>query len=170
MIITKRTKTKKVLPFLTKDVLEKLLESVPEVPLETSISDMTIEQFEDIVNDEDKLINSFLKEKLLFDAIGKLKTYRREINEFKEFLKINEIKQSPEEKQAAIGINFPDFVTRMLLTVTKYYNLHSINEAKKMLMSDYFVVLWDEASSLKYQRAYSEIMAKKAELKNKKKK
>lgn len=170
MIITRRTKTKKILPFLTDEIFNELIESVPEVPLERSISDMTIEQFGDIADNEEKYVNKLLSEKYLFNAFGKLKTYKREMNEMKEFLKINEIKQSPEEKQAAIGINFPDFVTRMLLTVTKYYNLHSINEAKKMLMSDYFAVLWDEASSLKYQRAYSEIMAKKAELKNKKKK
>ena len=169
MRVDKRTKTKKILPFLTDELVNELLEKLPEVDLDKSIMNMTIEEFSTIIEDENAFIDKLIKEKYLFTAFGKLKSFKRQMKEITNFIKMYEIKQSQDEKQAAIGIIFPDLVSRMLLTVTKYLSLHSLEEAKHIKVSEYLIIMQDEASSLMYQRNYSDILSKKADLKNKNK-
>ena len=170
MKITKRTKTKQIKPFLTKELVEELLELVPEVDLEKNIMDMTIEEFSDVILNEDEFINKILNEKYLLVAFGKLKSYKNQMANITKLFKLYEIKQSQEEKQAAIGIIFPDLISKMMLTAAKFTNSTPLEAAKKMLVQEYLMIYQDEASSLMYQRAYSDIINKQMKLKEKGKK
>lgn len=171
MKITKRTKTRDVAPFLNKESIEELIEKVPEVDaFKKSIMDMTIEEFSDVIMNEDALVEGFLKEKYLFNAIGKLKSYKRQMESITKLFKLYEIKQTPEEKQAAVGIVFPDIISKMMLTASKLTSLTPLEAAKKMLVQEYLMIYQDEASSLMYQRAYSDIINKQMKLKEKGKK
>lgn len=170
MIITKRTKTKDVLPFINKENIDYILENVPEVELKKSIMNMTIEEFSEIILNEEAFILAFLKEKRAFKAFGKLKSYRKQMDDIQKFMKLYDIKQTNEEKQAANGIIFPDMVSRMLITVTKFFSLKSFDEAKKVKISDFLMIFQDENSSIQYQRAYSDILKAQQKIKNKGKK
>lgn len=158
MRVTKWTRTKTVLPYLTKENFDLLLEKVPEHKLKKDIISMRIKEFAEIIMDEDSHIEKYLKSFFAFTAFGKLKTYRRQMKEIMDFIKRYEIKQTQEEKMAAIGIEFPDVVSRMLITVTKFFGLKSFDEAMKVPLSSYLMILQEESSSIRYQRAYSDII------------
>lgn len=158
MLINKRTKTKKILPYLDEKQVEDIINQIPEVALPTPILELSIGEFGALLDDEETYIKNLLNEKYLFDALGKLKSYKRQMEELTNFLKLYEVKQTKEEKQAAVGVVFPDFAARMLLTVTKFFGLKSFDEAEKVKLSNYLLILQDEVSSLQYQRNYQNII------------
>lgn len=144
---------------MSKEDIEEVMKQIDEVPLEKNIFDMTIGEFIELAKDETSFIERIItKEKYLFNALGKLKSYQRQMTQLTNLLKMYDVKQSKEEKQAAIGVVFPDFDDKMLLTVTKFFSLHSFDEARKVKLVDYLVVFQDEASSMLYQRNYSNII------------
>lgn len=156
--LNKWSKTKDILPLLDKEKLEYILSQVEEVPLKKPILEMSIRKFGAIVNNEEEFIAKLLKKRRLFKALGLLKSYKRQMNEIVSFFKMYDIKQTKEEKQAAIGIVFPDLVSRMLLTVTKFYHLKSMKQAERRTVSEYLIVFQEESSSLMYQRNYNNIL------------
>lgn len=159
MLINKRTKTKKILPYLDEKQVEDIINQIPEVALPTPILELSIGEFGALLDDEETYIKNLLNEKYLFDALGKLKSFKRQMEELTNFLKLYEVKQTKEEKQAAVGVVFPDFAARMLLTVTKFFGLKSFDEAEKVKLSNYLLILQDEVSSLQYQRNYQDIIS-----------
>lgn len=169
MLINKKTKTKDILPIITLVQLDELIDQVEECPLDKSILEMSLAEFQAVIEDEEKFILSLLSEKYLFKALGKLKSYKRQMKEITNFLKMYDSKQTKEEKQAAIGIVFPDLVSKMLLTVTKFFHLKSFEEAEKVPVSSYLLIFQDEASSMLYQKAYNNIISEQIKQKNKKK-
>lgn len=158
MLINKRTKTKKILPYLDEKQVEDIINQIPEVALPTPILELSIGEFGALLDDEETYIKNLLNEKYLFDALGKLKSFKRQMEELTNFLKLYEVKQTKEEKQAAVGVVFPDFAARMLLTVTKFFGLKSFDEAEKVKLSNYLLILQDEVSSMQYQRNYQNII------------
>lgn len=168
MLINHRTKTKDILPLLTKERIDEIMEQVPEVDLPKPIIEMTIGEFGDLVTDEETFIVNLFKEKRLLVALGKLKSYKRQMNEITSFLKMYDIKQTKEEKQAAIGVVFPDLLAKILITVTRFFGLKSFDEAENVKLSAYLMIFQDESASLLYQRNYNNII--NAQMKQKPKK
>ena len=159
--LSKRTKTRDILPVLTKEQLEDFMSKIPEVPLKTPILSMKISEFSKIIDDEEAFVNKILSKRRLFKALGLLKSYKRQMNELTKFIKMYEVKQTQEEKAAAVGILFPDLVSYMLLTVTKFYHLNSMKQAEKMKVSEFLIVFQEDSSGLLYQRNYNKIMQAK---------
>lgn len=85
------------------------------------------------------------------------------------WIKKFQVKQSMQEKNAAVNIQFPDFCSRILLTVTEYFNLKSFKEAEKVPLADYLLILQDQSTSIQYQRAYQRIIELEQKSKSKKK-
>lgn len=169
MKITKKTKTSEILPFLTKDNLEDLLKQVETVPLEKTLMSMTIAEFDGVINNEEGFLMNLVKDnKYALQFLGKLKSYRTQIEGLNSFFKRFEVKLSPEETAAAKGVLFPDTIQRMLLTCCSFFHLKSFDEAEDCKVSDYLLIFQDEASTAQYQRNYNKIMEQKQ--KNKKKK
>lgn len=168
MIITKRTRLRSVLPLLIdKQRVESVLDDVEEFPLKKDVLSMTVGEFSEIVLDEDKFVASILNPReRAYKALGRLKNYKRQMKQLMEWMKKFQIKQSADEKQAAIGIDFPDMCSRMLLTVTSYFGLKSFKEAESVPLADYLLILQDQSTSIIYQRNYSKLI----EMKNKTKK
>lgn len=163
MKITKRTRVKEVLPLLTERRLEYLLERLQEFPLEKPILSLTIGEFAEILLDEQAYVMRLLNPReRAWKAFGRLKTFKREMSEISDFMKRYEIKQSSEEKQAAVGVDFPDFIAKILITVTQFFNLHSFKEAEAIPLANYLVILQDQSSAVKYQRNYSKILEQKS--------
>lgn len=168
MQITKRTRLRKVLPLLIdKERVDTLIDSVDEYPLKKKIISMTVGEFIDLVTDEDKFISSLLNPReRAYKALGRLKAYKNQMKALFDWMKKLQVKQSQDEKQAAIGVDFPDMCSRMLLVVTEYFHLKSFKEAEKVPLADYLLILQDQSTSIQYQRNYSRLI----EMKNKTKK
>lgn len=166
MQITNKTLTKDILPLLTKELLEELLEKVPAVPLKKPLLSMTIGEFGAIVEDEETYIVKLLSHRKALKAFGLLKQYRQEIDGISKFFKLYDYQKTQEEKAAAVGIRFPNLGQRMLIDVVKWFHLNSMQEAEKIKISEWLTIWQDEAANALYQRNYSKIIDQKHKAKN----
>lgn len=169
IIITKRTRVRSILPYLYKEGrAEKIMESVPAYPLEKSIYDMTIGEFISIIENEEQFVNKIMRprERALI-AFGRLRTFKTELQNLKKTIEMFQLKQTNEEKQAAVGIMFPDNINRMLITVTQFFHLHSFKEAESIPLGDYLLILQEQYSSIQYQRNYQKILDSQTKIKKK---
>ena len=169
MKITKKTKVKEILPFLTEERFNKLLEAVEEYPLDKNILSFSIGEFADLTIDEESYIKKILnpKEKV-YIAFGKLKSYRNQMKQLADYLKTFELKLTPEEKQASQGIDLPSTVERILLDTVKAYHLHSTKEAEELPLTDWILFLKDSVATARYSRNYNKILEQKAKAHRKK--
>ena len=166
MKITKRTKTKDVLPLLTQDTLKELLEKVPAVPLGKPLITLTVGEFGEMVEDEETYIGKLLKHRKALKAFGRLKQYKQEIEAISKFFKLYDIRRTADESNAAIGIKFPNLGQRMLIDCVKWFHLNSMEEAEKVKLSAWLTMWQDEAANALYQRNYSKILEQKHKSKN----
>ena len=167
MKITRKTRTKDILPLLTKERLDEVLAQVPEVPLGKPLLSMSIREFGEIVSDEEGFLLSLVKRnRRALRFLGRLKAYRREMDALNKFIKRFDVEQSTEEKAAGKGVLFPNFPQRMLLTCCKFFGLKSFKEAGKCSVGEYLTIFQDEASSIVYQRKYNKIIEAKYKAKN----
>ena len=169
MQVTKKTKVKDILPFLTEERFNSLLEAVEEYPLEKNILSFSVGEFADLTIDEESYIKKILNpNEKVYIAFGKLKSYRNQMKQLADYLKTFELKLTPEEKMASQGIDFPSTVERMLLDCVKFFHLHSMEEAEKIPLSDWFVALKDSVATARYSRNYSRIIEQKSKTHRKK--
>lgn len=166
MKITKRTKTRDVLPLLTQDTLKELLEKVPAVPLDKPLITLTVGEFGEMVEDEETYIGKLLKHRKALKAFGRLKQYKQEIEAISKFFKLYDIRRTADESNAAIGIKFPNLGQRMLIDCVKWFHLNSMEEAEKVKLSAWLTMWQDEAANALYQRNYSKILEQKHKSKN----
>lgn len=170
MIINRKTKTKHVLPLLTKETLEDLLAKIPAVPLRKPLLQMTVGEFADILEDETQYIANILGCRRALKAFGRLKQFRTELEQIQKFMKLYDHQPTQEEKAAERGVRFPSFGQRMLIDCVKFFGLHSFKEAEKTPVSEWLTIFQSEASAVLYQRNYNKIMENKQKLKSKAKK
>lgn len=165
MLITKRTKTRDVLPFITdKETMDRILDAVEEVPLEKPLIEMTIAEFSETM-EEDYMLK-FLKEKYLWKAFGKMKSLKRQTEEITKFLKMNDVKPNKDQESAAIGVVFPSFEEQMLLRVTEYFHLRSFDEAEHIKLSNYLLIHQKDSSEAKFRQQYDKIIEMKSKQRN----
>jgi len=168
MLITKKTKTKHILPLLSDAaIVEQLLDKIEPYPLDKDIIEMTIAEFASIVDDDEEYVKGLLKEKYAYKAFGKLKSYQQQMKSLNSWLKRLEIQQTSEEKQASLGVEFPSMIERMLLTVTEFFHLTSFEEAEKVKLSNYLLIAKDKVADTKYQRNYQKILDTKSKMNRK---
>lgn len=160
MKIDRHTKTKDILPLLTKERIDELMPKVAAIPVKPTLWEMTIEEFSDVV-DGTWFDRIFAKEKRFLTAMGKYKTMYMALDSFSKYVESFKIKKTAEEKAASEGIDFPDLPTRMCIDMVKFFHLHSFAEAEKKSVTDWIVYFQDEASSAIFQRRHSDIMAAK---------
>lgn len=165
MVISENTLTMTVLPYMSKEQFDELVEKCEEVPLDKPILEMTCGEF--IQSMEDDFLNEIFKETYLYDAIGKYKSYKAQMEQIDTYLKLNEFKLSSEEERAQIGINFPSFPERILMTVTEFFHLHSFKEAEKIPFTNYLVITNSKNADAKFERQFQKIMEQKNKMKRK---
>lgn len=165
MVLNEQTPTISVLPYVTKEQFDELVDKCSEVPLDKPLLDMTCGEF--IQAMEDDYINGIFKEPFLFQAIGKYKSYKAQMEQIDTYLKLNEFKLSSEEERAQMGINFPSFPERILMTVTEFFHLHSFKEAEKIPLTNYLVVVNSKNADAKFERQYQKIIDQKNKMKKK---
>lgn len=167
MKITKRTKTRDVLPLLTQDTLKELLEKVPAVPLDKPLITLTVGEFGEMVEDEETYIAKLLKHRKALKAFGKLKQYKQEIEAISKFFKLYDVRRTADESNAAVGIKFPNLGQRMLIDCVKWFHLNSMEEAEKVKVGDWLTLWMDEAANMLYQRNYQKLLEQKHKAKKK---
>lgn len=165
--ITNRTKTKDILPLLNAKNIERLLDAVPEYPLETAILSLEIKDFAAILEDEESFISRLLNEKRALVAFGRLKQYRKEIKQFADFIKLYDFKESNEEEQAKKGIVFPNMSMRMMSDCVRFFGLSSFEEAEHKKVNEWLAVFQNDAANALYTRRIHEIYEKKSKQKKK---
>ena len=168
MRITKWTKTRNILPLLDKEGLEAVLDAVSPVPLKRPLLSMTVGEVAEIFDDPGTYMALILSERRALKAFGRLKQFNTEVDGISKFIKMYDTKKSQEEEQAARGIVFPTMSQRMLLDCVQFFHLHSMKEAEKVPFADWLTFFQNEASSAKFQRAYSKIIEQKHRLQSKK--
>ena len=168
MIIDQHTKTKDILPLLTKELVDELLEKVPAIPLKKPLLSMTVGEFGALVEDEEPYIVKLLSHRKALKAFGLLKQYRQEIDGISRFFKLYDYQKTQEETRAATNIKFPSFGQRMIIDCVRYFHLNSTEEAEKVKLSDWFTFWMDEASAALYQRNYSKLLEQQHKQKGKK--
>lgn len=156
MLITTKTKTKSVLPLLTAERLAQLMEAIEPQPLEKDLTDMTVGEFLDCLEEDYAL--RFLEEKYLYKAIGKMKEFKRQMEAITKYLQINEVRPNAEQERAAVGVSFPDFGDNILLTVTEYFHLHSFDEAEQVKMSNYLLIHRKLSAEARFKYQYDKII------------
>lgn len=160
MVITENTHTMAVLPFMTKDDFDRLVDECDEVPLDKSVFDMTCGEFIETL--DDGYAAKFLEEEYILAAAGKIKRYKREMEMLDRYLRLNDFKPSPEEERAKAGITFPTFAESILMTVTEYFHLKSFEEAESIPFSNYLLINKSQNATAKYDRNYRKITEEKA--------
>lgn len=166
MKITKRTKTKDVLPLLTQDTLKELLEKVPAVPLDKPLITLTVGEFGEIVEDEEPYIVKLLSHRKALKAFGLLKQYKQEMESLAKFFKLYDVRRTADESNAAVGIKFPNLAQRMLIDCVKWFHLNSMEDAEKVKLSAWLTMWQDEAANMLYQRNYQKLLEQKHKSKN----
>lgn len=165
MIIDKRTKTADILPFLTKERLEQLVDEVPEMPLNKPILSMTCGEFIECLDDD--YVLGFLKQRKALKAIGMVKSYKRQMDEINKYIQANRVKETPEMKQAGVNVQFPTFGQSILMTVTEYLHLDRIEKAADVPLSEYLMIQRKQSAENKFSVNHSKILEQKNKQKQK---
>lgn len=165
MIITKRTKTKDVLPFLTKERLELLINDVPEVPLKKPILSLTCGEFIECLDDD--YVLGFLKQKRALKAFGMVKSFKKQMSDIERYLKANHVKESPEMVQAGATCVFPTFGQSILMTVCEYLHLDRIEKAADVPLSEFLMIQRKQSAENKFSINHSKILEQKNKQKQK---
>ena len=166
MLITEKTRTKKVLPLLNEDNIDSFIDSFPEV--EFNFFSMTIEEFAELVEDEQKWVYSNIieKNKKAVDCFGKIKHIKKCIDNLNRFLQMNSVPRTEDEKRAANNVTGPTFVESILITLVEFFHLQSFDEAGKKTLADFMLVYKKLSSDAKINYNYSRIIQSKTNKKH----
>ena len=168
MRIDKRTRTKDILPLVAdKELMEAVLDTVPEWPLEKPLLSMTCGEFIEAANPEYAL--AFMRERKALKALGMVKSYKNQMNAITKVLKKNSIKETEEMKRAKIGVVFPTFAEDILMTVTEYLGLDRIEKAADVPFSEFLMIHRRKSSESKVSDNYRKITEQKSKMANGKK-
>lgn len=155
MKITKRTRMRDIAPLLTDERTQELARSCPAVPLRKPLLQMSVGEF--VMALEEGFALSLLTERRALVAFGRFRSYLEELELITRYIKSYEVKPTADERKASEGVRFPSLGERILLDCVRVYGLHSTEEAERMPISDWLLVVKNEGSAAQYQRRMDEI-------------
>lgn len=157
MEISNRTTVGEASPFLKGEHFEHLLEICDPMPLPHPVIKMTVGEFIEALDEHYAL--DFIKdrEELLVVAVGRVKQFRKEMEDVSKILKQNEIKPTTEEISAQRGVIFPSFKESILCDCLEWFNLHSLDEAENIPLSNYLILKRKKSAEALYERNLNKI-------------
>lgn len=165
MKITNRTLVGEVATILNGEHLEKLLEQCPAVELEKPLIGMTVGEFLECLG-EDYPYTFFQDNKQrLTVAIGRFKQFKKELEDIQKVLKLNEISTTPEEQAAQNGVVWPTFQEGVLCDCVDWFNLHSLEDAEKLPLTNYLIMKRKKNAESLFERNLNKIYNEKAKRK-----
>lgn len=156
-VITDKTKTRTVVALLNDKNIEEFIDQVPEVELDTKITEMTIADFEDAIDDTQSYVSRFLNEKYALIAFGKIKRFRTELESTLNYIKSLSIEGDDREKQASEGIQWPSMCMRMRLDLCESLHLHDLKDAEKKELWQWIAFEQRKSAVEQYNRRFSEL-------------
>lgn len=169
--ITNETTVGEASPFLTKEHIEELLESdkVTPMPYGKPVIEMTVGEFLGCLDDEYALRFFQDPEELLVVAVGRLKSFKKQMEDIQKVMSLNEIKLTQEEQQAQRGVVFPSFEENMLCDCVEYFHLATLDAAENIPLANYLVMKRKKSAEALYERNLNRIYSEKAKAKSKRK-
>lgn len=167
MEITADTPTRQVLPLLNEEYLKILMEKLPARAMKKSIFEMSCGEFIQTLDDDYWL--TFFEEDTIGQAIGHLKTWKEDMAKLDKYLKINDIPESAEEKQAKRNVVFPTFGENILLTVAEFFHCKSLDEAEEVPFSNYLIVQKHKSAQAKFEHQLHKLYQQKSKTQSKRK-
>lgn len=159
MKVTKETRTRDIEPLLTIRNVEQVLKAVPSVPLKRSVVSMTIADFEEV--SRGTIPMEITRERKAWRYLGKLRKLKEEMEQVERFCKRVMPKQTAEDRAAAVGVEFPTGVERMLLDVATFFSLHSFEEAERVSVASWMLIAKDKSAAVKFERNRNRLAAEK---------
>lgn len=170
MRVTKRTRTRAVLPLLTGDKLVKALEDIKPIQLKKQVLEMTLGEFIEAMSPD--YVMRFSKERRAYMALGKIRQFRDEMEAIAKLMNRYQVRQTDDERMAALGIAFPTTPERMLLDVQTRLGLCRLSRApwpvrmwqrsaEEVTVSEYLIILKEQGSQAQYQRKFAKIQETK---------
>lgn len=165
MRITRKTLTREILPLLTPERVERILEAVNPYPLEKPVLAMTIGEF--IACSEESYVNELLSEPLAYKAFGRVKQLRYELTMVGDYLRRYEVPPTAEEKAAAAGIDFPTAGERMVLDCIRWGLVNPkegedmVDAAERVRLTTWLIGAKDKAASAQFERRMQARLTKK---------
>lgn len=171
MRIDKKTLMADLLPLLNGERLEYLLQRVPAHPLDKPVLNMTVGEYIEALDKEWPL--QFFKCRTAFEALGKLKQYRKEMEDVAKFIEFHSVPMDAGEKAAMVGIDFPTAQESILLTCLHEFGCPCIDSvgirarrrgvrgAADIPLAEYLLVLKEKSSAAKYERVRAARMTAK---------
>lgn len=166
MKITVKTKVREVLPLLNEERIKAIADAVQPMALAKPLLSMTCGEFCQALT-ENYAMSFFGKDELAVVAFGRYKQYIAELESVTAYIKCFEVEQDGDEKAAAQGVDFPTMPERILLDCVRAYHLHSTEEAERLPVTDWLLVVKSEGAAAKYQRNLSKIRNRKQNGKHK---
>lgn len=168
MQVTKKTRTREVLPLLNSKRMEEILKKVPAIPLKKHVVDFTVGEFIQAMTTE-WVVKQVKRRRKALDALGWLRSFRKEMAQIQKFIEKCQPPQDEDAKAAAVGVNFPTPQERMLLDCVKAFGLKRMDGkflrygATDVPLAEYLILVKDQAASAKYQYNLNKIQSKKWE-------
>lgn len=163
MEITDQTKVCEAMPFLKPEHVEELMKSdkIQPIPYKKSLFEMTVGEFIQCL--DDKYTAKFFEDpdELFVIAMGRLKYFKNDMENVGKIMKLNEIRLSADEKAAQKGVVFPSFGESMLCECVGYFNLHSLDEAENIPLSNYLIMKRKKSAEALYERNLNERYSRK---------
>lgn len=166
MDITRDTTIGDAAPFLTEEHIQQLLEDPRVVTvMSVVIVDMTVGEFLESLEPGYAMKFFSNPEDNLIEAVGKLKSFKKQMEDIQKVLKLNEPTLSSEEKSAQAGVVFPSYQESMLCDCVDWFHLHNMEEAEALPFSDYLVMKRKKSAEALFERNLNKIYANKAKTK-----
>lgn len=147
------------MPLLNEERIKELLQKIPARPLDEPLLKLSCGEF--IKRLDDKFAMAFfVPDAEVFEAFGKYRQFMQELRDVTDYIKRYEVEQSADEKAAAGGVDFPTLPERILLDCVRFYNLHSTEDAERLPICDWLLVLKSEGSAAQFQRNLSKIQSR----------
>lgn len=165
MQITKRTRTKDMLPLLNEERLSYVLENIEPYPLEKKVIDMTIGEFLETMDADYSL--RFLEEKRAYKAFGMMRSFRDEVEQVAKLIEKFSVGMEDDERQAMRGIDFPTAKERILLDTREWFGLRCLEGdgkrygATDVPLAEYILMLKDKSATARFERNRAKLQERK---------
>lgn len=166
MKITKKTRTRQILPLLTTaERVQWVVDNIPPFPLPTPVTQMTIGEY--IEATQESYIERLLKQKYAYIAFGQVRQLRSELDALGKYLKKLMLKLTADEEAAQANVPWLDSGQRMVVDVIKWGLATPapgepiLDAAEKVKVSAWLLMNQDRATAAQYERNLSDIREKR---------
>lgn len=168
MRLTSRTRTREIFPLLNEDRLAFILDRVPAVPLKKPVISMTVGEYVEALDPKHAL--KVMGHRRAFVALGRLKQFRKEMEEVARWLEAHSLPAEPSDTAAMAGVDFPTAQESILLETREAFGLPRLDSTGRIArwfgvygaadipLAEYLLTLKGKVAGAKFDRNRSRQM------------